>query len=77
MDSQAHIEVAYRNLVNATQRMRTAVTNLRADNPASMKMLEDAKAAWEDALATFREAVGLIPAYVVAALSCLGAQLWG
>ena len=75
MDSQEPIDVAYHNLVNATQRMRTAVTSLRVDDPTSMKALEDAKAAWDDALARVREAAGLIP--ILAAASFLGAQLWG
>ncbi len=75
MDSQAHIDVAYRNLVNVTQRMRAAVAKLRLDDPASMKALTDAKAAWEDALARFREAAGLIS--ILGAVSFLGAQQWG
>ena len=61
MDSQAPIDVAYHNLVTATQRMRTAVANLCVDDPASMKALEDAKAAWASALARFHKAAGLIP----------------
>jgi hypothetical protein len=75
MESQAYIDVAYRNLVSATQRMRTAVANLRLDDPATMKVLVDAKAVWEDALARFREAAGLIS--ILAAVSFLGAQQWG
>ena len=65
MDSQGHIDVAYCILVDATQRMRTAVANLRVDDPASMKTLEAAKAAWEDALARFREAAGPISMWIL------------
>jgi hypothetical protein len=40
-----------------------------------MKALEDAKAAWDDALATFRKAAGLIT--ILATFPVLGAQLVG
>ena len=59
MDRQAHVDAAVRSLVIATHHMRTAAANLRADDPASNKMLQGAKAALEDALARFYQAVGL------------------
>ncbi len=68
---------AYCILVDATQRMRTAVANLRIDDPATLKTLEAAKAAWEDALAKFREAAGRIPMWILVAASFLGELLWG
>jgi hypothetical protein len=61
MDRQAHVDAAVCNLVNVTHQMRTAAANLRADDPASNKMLQDAKAALVDALAKFYQAVGLPP----------------
>ncbi len=61
MDKPPHVDAAMRNLVIATQHMRTAAANLRADDPASMKTLEEAKAALVDALDAFYKAAGLPP----------------
>ena len=60
MDHQTRIDTAYRNLVNATERLRIAVANLRPHDLASIQALADAKTAWDDAVAKFREVAGLI-----------------
>ena len=75
MDHQTRIDTAYPNLVNATERLRIAVANLRPHDLASIQALADAKAAWDDAVAKFREVAGLI--LILAAVAVVGAQPWG